>query len=120
MSLVSGWMSSAGSVLTLNSRDVDEGVCDGKKKKKTPWRRPCEAQRFCPTEGVLRSRLFFFYRLQINEGAGICCVVIVPLFLLALFFLPLLFPIVKSVLVETARVVLPLAGIQSGRHTPCL
>lgn len=52
MSLVSGWMSSAGSVLTLNSRDVDEGVCDG--KKKTPWRRPCEAQRFCPTEGVLR------------------------------------------------------------------
>lgn len=32
MSLVSGWMSSAGSVLTLNSRDVDEGVCDGKKK----------------------------------------------------------------------------------------
>lgn len=62
MSLVSGWMSSAGSVLTLNSRDVDEGVCDGKKKK-PPWRRPCEAQRFCPTEGVLRSRPFLFFYL---------------------------------------------------------
>lgn len=35
-------------------------------------------------------------------------------------FLPLLFPIVKSVLVEMARVVLPLAGIQSDRHRQCL
>lgn len=26
-------MSSAGSVLTLSCRDVDEGVCDGKEKR---------------------------------------------------------------------------------------
>lgn len=95
MSLVSGWMSSAGSVLTLNSRDVDEGVCDGKKKNHLGGglvkhsvfvrrRGCCERVPF----------LFFFFtfdRLQIKEGAGICCMVIVPLFLLALFFYPCCF-----------------------------
>lgn len=30
-------------------------------KKNAPWRRPCEAQCFCPTEGVLRARLAIFY-----------------------------------------------------------
>lgn len=52
---------SAGSVLILSSRAVDEGFCDGKRKKKKALggRRFCEAQRSVQWTGGCCKHVFF-------------------------------------------------------------
>lgn len=53
---------SAGSVLILSSRAVDEGFCDGKRKKKTTWRGGGFVKHsvLSSGRGVLQARLFCF------------------------------------------------------------
>lgn len=72
-------MSLAGSVLTLSSRGVDEGVCDGKKKR--TLEEALRSTAFLSDGGGVASSPFIFCIVcDIKEGPGICCMVVVPLF----------------------------------------